>query len=166
MMSLIITVIMLSTSACSKNQKIETKRTEQKQWISIALETGDGEFTIYDDGDSIIYKNWDYVPLGEVNGWVREFKKVNERIKRGSVSQVEKDSIYSWVYSLVNTPKKPLRFCSDYVGRFNAIINLNRLPSINQACEYISICDWRTMNSETKALHQLLSTKFPELNKK
>ena len=117
---------LLTLISCNTGQRQEIEKIEPKEWETITLETGDGEFTLYNNGDSVVHKSWDYEPLKSDNGnsWNKEYKKVNERVERSKLSGQEKDSIYSWTSRLVRTPQRPLRFCTDYVGYFKAQINL------------------------------------------
>ena len=159
MTPLFILLIALTFTNCQNNSEKTDQDIRSKIWQTIIFDFGGKELTVYNDGDSLVLKSWNYKDSVTEKGkvWIPvDFKTKTER-----VNPADKDSIYFWTTKINWPPVMPVKFCTDYVGRLTVKIQFGE--RVFQTSEFHSICEWETMSKETEELHRLFSGKFPEL---
>ena len=67
----------------------------------------------------------------------------------------EKDSLFSWTETRIDTKSNPSEFCTDYVGKLTLRIAYSE--QMSKQISYNSICDCKDLDRNTSKIHELLS---------
>jgi hypothetical protein len=69
------------------------------------------------------------------------------------ISGNSRDSINFYANNLVENKMLPEKFCTDYVGAIKVTIQYG--DAVSKTVTYSSICDWKTLNRDTKEIYLL-----------
>jgi hypothetical protein len=74
------------------------------------------------------------------------------------ISNAERDTLFMQANKLIDSKENTIPFCTDYAGRLKLQIRYNQ--QVMKEVSFISICDWRELDSNTRKIDQLLTKIF------
>jgi len=158
--TLLLSLMILSMSCKKRTLNEKSIKPNSIYWNTISLHINGNDVLIDNYYDSLIYKKWHY--KDSISGNFRLFVPTYFETENIKIKNEEADSIFQWTKKLTADLVAPKKLCTDYVGYIKLTITYG--SQINQSCEYSSICDWKTLSSETIKLDSIFKEKLKKYN--
>jgi len=137
-------IIFLFHCSCNNSASIVNSNSKnENSWIYLKFSTGTAEFSVLNQDDSLLIKS----TPGSLNK--------NDSVLAYKITASEKDSLFKWVESLIDSKMRPTHFCTDYYGKLSLKIVYNE--QVVKNADYTSICEWQELDSDTKNIYQLIT---------
>lgn len=152
---------MMSLAGCSQNSepiKQDVYGYKLPKYGSLFVQFEWATISVRGFTDSITFESWRFRDSATAKGVIYRVP-INRKIKKSKINQSEKDSMFQWMNTLVSKPVRPLKSCSDYVGKVKFIIMRDQAT---QSCAYNSVCEWDSINTESQKLSKLFKVKFKD----
>jgi len=148
-------VIFILTMGC----KQQVKRVDAWSWSKLdIISEEDTQITINNDDDTSVIRVFH---RGSFFSPLPKNKKIKVDTIKVFFTRAEKGTIFSLVNDLILYPASTSKFCTDYVGDLQLVIDYGN--QFKQIGVYASVCNWNLLSDKTRRLHNILRRKIKKL---
>ena len=115
-------------------------------WIYVIVNANSNEFLVSRYDDTLTIK--------------KIFTEKTDSIQKVKISKDEKDSLFKWTETLIQTKPEPTAFCTDYYGKLTLKIIYSE--QVSKQAQFTSICEWQNLDSNTSHIYKLVTEKSRE----
>lgn len=152
----IITIIILAFTSCNNPNNQEEKIYKPiLEWQTLKIESRNQTIIIDKNMDYGVRDTCDFEEI-KLDKYITENKPINRGQEYLEINQQEKDSLFKYVYDIVNNPIYTDQFTTSYVGNISISFSMG---NTTRTCKYNSVGNWTTISSSTQNLYKLLIVK-------
>ena len=141
---LLLTLLIALIGCKETNDQHQLGTRNPQSWTYVIITANSQEFTISEYDDTLTIKKI------TVNG--------KDTLQKVRISKNEKDSLFAWTETLIQTKPEPTKFCTDYYGKLSLKIIYSE--QVSRQIQYRSICEWERLDRNTSHIYSLINRRL------